>query len=275
MADRMREWREAAVSHVRFRPDRPAIDRELEDHMEDCLLDLRRLGYPADEAEERVLKAMGDPAETGRALDREHAPLLGWLWVASRWLVRIAVVLLVAEVFLLGCSVFQYREVLSSQWPREAAAEFPELFPEADRPAGWTYLGGGASDSSIRADCYTLSVSQWSQWEWPNGYAQVYLVLTVEPDQVWQGADDTEFADDLRFRCGAGEITNARSRSRIYRGGTPVPWAAASHGGLRQGLTKECYRVEMALTEPVEWVELYYPYGDNDWVLRVEVEETP
>ena len=269
MADRLREWREAAASHVRFRPDRPAIERELADHMEDCLLDLERLGYPADEAEERVLRAMGDPVETGRALDREHAPLLGWLWVVSRWLVGLAVLILAADVFLLQGSVFKYRDLLPPQWPQETAAEFGELTGKPDGGVYWSFRSSGVSDAAAETRDYTLAAPQWAVWESVDGkFVRVYLVLTADA-RSFGSLENVEFTDDLRFRCPEGEIGNAGNRRQT--GGTPVPWASVSHGGLSQGLTRECFRVEMTLHTLPDWVEITYPYGDNDWVLRVEL----
>ena len=39
-----KDWCRQAVGHVRFRPDRRAIERELTAHYEDHRLDLERIG---------------------------------------------------------------------------------------------------------------------------------------------------------------------------------------------------------------------------------------
>lgn len=269
MADRFDAWRDAVLEQVRFWPDRERIGQELTEHWEDHREDLLRVGYPEDEAEARTLAAMGDPAAVGKALDREHSPLLGWLWELSRWAVGIAVVLLAVDIFAIG-SVFQYRDLLPPQWPQEDPAEFAQLSPAAELGEYWTFVSAGTSAVQAESAGYTLQVPQWSQWRSTDGkFARVCLVLTVEPDHVWQGIE-TEFSDDLRFRWAGGEIANSQNRRNIS--GTPVPWASIGHGDLSQGLTRECYQVMMTLPSQAEWVEISYPYGDNDWVLRVELE---
>lgn len=88
------EWEEfldKTVSQVRFRHDRREIRQELTEHLEDA----------RDAAEERgevdpaaaALSAMGDPVELGKALDREHGPLLGWVWRLSRWVMVLTILL--------------------------------------------------------------------------------------------------------------------------------------------------------------------------------------
>ena len=72
------EWCSTVTELVRFRPDRDAVRKELEAHYLDHYLDLRRLEYPQELAEQRALTAMGDAQEEGRALDRAHKPWLGW-----------------------------------------------------------------------------------------------------------------------------------------------------------------------------------------------------
>ena len=73
-------WCRTVTGQVRFKPDRWEIAKELEAHYEDRVRDLERLGYDRPLAEERSLKAMGDPEEVGRAMDKAHKPWLGWLW---------------------------------------------------------------------------------------------------------------------------------------------------------------------------------------------------
>lgn len=65
-----------------------AIEEELMGHMEDRIEALLALGYPAEEAEQRAVAAMGDPEEVGRRLNREYP--LTWLAIG-----RIALVLIV------------------------------------------------------------------------------------------------------------------------------------------------------------------------------------
>lgn len=75
--------------------ERAAIQAELEGHLEDHAEDLMRIGYPAAEAADRAMAAMGDPEEIGKALNREYP--LGWL-VLSRVALAATVLLCLVAV---------------------------------------------------------------------------------------------------------------------------------------------------------------------------------
>ena len=82
------EWLDIAVSGIRFGPDRVAVRKELDGHIEDRMADLRRIfpNIPQEEACARALSAMGDPEELKISLARVHRPWLGWMWTASKWM---------------------------------------------------------------------------------------------------------------------------------------------------------------------------------------------
>ena len=82
------EWLNTAVAGIRFKPDREAVETELREHIEDKTLDLMRIfpGMTEEEARDRALSGMGDPAEIGRELAKVHKPWLGYLWRASQGL---------------------------------------------------------------------------------------------------------------------------------------------------------------------------------------------
>lgn len=81
---------EAILSYVKFSFDRSVIRTELKSHLLDRIEDYTEAGQ-AEDAEELAIAAMGDAEEIGFELNRQHRPLLGWLWLLS----RLAVVLLV------------------------------------------------------------------------------------------------------------------------------------------------------------------------------------
>ena len=93
-------WCFHAAAHIRFKPDRPAVEQELREHMEDHFNALLAEGKTAQEAERLTLAAMGDADETGAALARVHKPYLGWLYVAAKWVVALSAILL----FMVSCS---------------------------------------------------------------------------------------------------------------------------------------------------------------------------
>ena len=55
------------------------------------------------EAEEKAIEDMGDPKGIGVQLNKEHNPILGWLWVISKGLVSLFVIInffMVGPIFL-------------------------------------------------------------------------------------------------------------------------------------------------------------------------------
>ena len=132
---------EQVLSRVRHATEREraAIRQELEGHLEDHAEDLRRIGFPAEEAERRALAAMGDPAEIGRELSREY-PL--------RWLVVSRVAL--AAVVWLSLLLFARAVLLPGQVSRNLQATL--------HPQGYMTLAPEqltvVADTDIRAELH-------------------------------------------------------------------------------------------------------------------------
>ena len=81
------------LKEVKFKYDHTGIRRELLDHMEELYEDLQAEGMDADVAEIMAAEYMGDAKEIGQALNEEHSPVLGWLWLVCRRLVLVLLVL--------------------------------------------------------------------------------------------------------------------------------------------------------------------------------------
>lgn len=125
MNENMEKWLDTVLKEIRFFPDRRRIKQELQEHIEDRLDEYMEfagspgIGGDADAegckrlsaaapmegpeafAMERALAVMGEPTELGRELNRQHKPVLGWLWIISNVLVVFAVAVL-AAVLLFG-----------------------------------------------------------------------------------------------------------------------------------------------------------------------------
>ena len=93
-------WLDTAVKKIRFKPDRREVRAELSAHLEDKALDLQRI-FPdmtREEAQERAVSDMGDPAEVGKELAKVHKPWLGYLWRASQVLLALTILNFMAAV---------------------------------------------------------------------------------------------------------------------------------------------------------------------------------
>lgn len=178
------KWLNTAVSGIKFGPDRRAVREELAAHMEDREADLRRIfpDIPEEEARDRALSAMGDAEEVKKELAQVHKPWLGWLWTASRWLVRGTLAVLLA-VCVLGND--HYASAGFPLW-MDWTAHYPapaDLAPERAELRGYTFRITQAAYLEDQEALYlALRVSSPRFWERidPEG---LYACLTaVSPD---------------------------------------------------------------------------------------------
>ena len=92
-----KSWAFQACAHIRFKPDRAAVEEELLAHLEDkAEAILREKELTVYEAERQALVSMGDADEVGRQLAAVYRPWLGYLWLWSR---RVLIVCVVAVIW--------------------------------------------------------------------------------------------------------------------------------------------------------------------------------
>lgn len=72
------EYLDILTEQIRCKKARGAVREELEAHMEDQKEAFMENGMKSEEAEERAVKEMGDPVETGISMDRIHRPKMAW-----------------------------------------------------------------------------------------------------------------------------------------------------------------------------------------------------
>lgn len=108
-------WLDTATRGIRFKPDRAAVRRELEAHLEDKRADLQRIfpGLSREETEARALASMGDPEALGRELAKIHRPWLGYLWRLSQVL----------------CALM----ILAALWGAASGTNPPDLWVQTNR----------------------------------------------------------------------------------------------------------------------------------------------
>ena len=190
-------WLDAAVSHVRFRPDRKAIRAELAAHMEDAEEALLASGMNASAAARRAVEIMGDADEVGRALDKVHSPWLGRLWLITR--AALAVLCLVLAVFLIigkAGPLFQKYPLAAA----EPASFYDGFLPEI----------GEASDLSsqaqeIKTNGYTFDITGAWFFETDGEYAFVADITVTNP-RPW--AQPPLMLGLVALSCDGGEIAS-------------------------------------------------------------------
>ncbi len=84
---KQKEYVEQVRKQIYFIFDRNSIEEELKAHIQDSILDYMEEGLSYEEAEKQAVSNMGDPVETGKMLNKEHRPLLGYFWMISQIIV--------------------------------------------------------------------------------------------------------------------------------------------------------------------------------------------
>lgn len=75
---KLEQYLEAVSEQIRYTKIRPSVTEELKNHILDQADAYVECGAMEDEALERAVREMGDPVETGAALDRIHRPKMSW-----------------------------------------------------------------------------------------------------------------------------------------------------------------------------------------------------
>jgi len=269
-------WYKQVERQIRFWPDRKAIQKELADHYWDHVRDLQRVGYEPELSYRRGLRAMGDPEEVGRALDRAHKPWLGWLWMLSRMAVLLTAAMLVvnlaAGVYGNGQNILDDLHVSAELSDYEAdgpgflGAASPLWESEWQRTALLSGSPGEWSNGN-----YTVTVPYASIWqeERPNGkeYRWLSMVLRAEKRRFWD--------KDLSMVPLHITDSNGRQHESRHWGGGPDQdfiWATAVEGNTLRSVD---YRIHLILEENVDQLELGY-FLNEDFALTLrfrEVEE--
>ena len=94
----VREFIEKVVKRVHFVPDRYDIQLELAAHIEDsALLIQEQDNLSPEDSEKAALERMGDADENGIALNRQHNPVLGYMWYFSRIIMVLLCIIVILQ----------------------------------------------------------------------------------------------------------------------------------------------------------------------------------
>ena len=280
-------WCDTVADQVRFKPDRKAIAKELAAHYEDHVRDLERVGYDWKLAQQRALAAMGDAAEVGRALDRVHKPWLGWMWIVSRAVLVLTVIACLLS--LPGTGSF-FHMIKNTLFPPEDPGGYQAIVDsylslnEQEGVTVW-HLMGTLQAQPVQLPGYTLSLLEGQWWQDNDGVFRGECLLRLEPERLWYGLPE-DVLDDLVL-TGSGGVLFSNIKYNPFPYEETDNWfsIAQSSNAIPISDDADSYRLEdsrdldgwylnltMTAYEPVEWAELSFPYGDNDWRFRITSE---
>ena len=278
------DWREQVVEQVRFKPDRKAIAAELTAHYEDHVRDLERLDYPWQLAEERALAAMGDPEQIGKALDRVHRPWLGWLWIASRAVLVLTVIVCLLSLPSTGAFFHMLKNTLfppEDPGGYQAIAGSYSALNEQEGVTVWRSMGTLEAQSA-ELPGYTLSLLEGQWWQYNDTFYRGECLLRLEPERLWYDLPEDVLDDLVLTGSGGGLFCNVKYDPFPYEDGDNWFLISESSNAFPVSDDADSYRLEdsrdlggwylnltMTTDESVEWVELSFPYGDNDWMFRI------
>lgn len=268
-------WLDRAVEDIRFAPDRKAVRKELEAHLEDRREKFEAQGLEGYEAEKAAAEAMGDPAEVAEELARVHTPYWGWLWRASQW--ALAAVALWAAVTLGPVLWNELRQ--SGTDPGESGydsvgevwetgdAYTTQYGVEVDILESWS-PGGRVKLGNYRFCVPGTWLERRTFFPEEDGEPETYYVLAVllraDTWRFW------ETADTGQFMVLANTVTD--SEGRRYRYGDPED-SSYVFCLTEEGLFSTWYRVELGQVGPEDlpdWVDIPVGYGGAG--LRVDLE---
>ena len=272
-------WLDTATGKIRFPPDRKAVRRELQDHLEDRMEAGRARGLSAYEAEEAATAAMGDPAALAEELARVHSPWWGRLWRLSQWALAIALLVTVFsavprlwEDIRSGMDGPSFPiSVEEGSYTREFYADYTK---EITVPEVWDI------DGSVDLGHYRFTVSGAWVEEWvvsgegieaPYGVRQLVITLQASTWRFWEPLNGSQFMILDHMPSDSGGSTYGYDVDTVP--GAEEPLSLFCETAQRGTVT--WLRVELNQTRDMDswsvpdWVDI--PVGCGGDVLRVDL----
>lgn len=260
------QWCDAAVSYIRFPPDRAPVRQELLEHMQDKYDGYIQAGMAPAKAESRVIQEMGSDRETGLLLRQIHKPYLGWVWRATQWMLVIALILAVYHGIRWTADLH-----ISDGPPTMGRDPYETTTYEHDFGRGERvlYLEPNCSDSS---DGYTFTVTKVAYWEgtytdgngtWDaNSFS---FLLEVTNPRPWAG-----YTDVPRWFYAVDSL--GHYYYACFEAGRAEDPAIAGNGS-RTGLFTYTFDMwaDHYCSQDADWLELRYDRDGRDIALRIDL----
>lgn len=213
--ERLERWLDMATRKIGYRPDRSAVRRELAEHLEDKISDLegRWPDMAWEEARDRALDQMGDPAEIGRNMSKIHNPWWGWALDICHVVLTIMVVLICMKA-LGGYTNKPWRRAYNIEAiNHQRRAVFPSSMAQAGLPAisqsgleGWDHLALGGGVQGVTVDVYDITIPKAAVvQDRESGRVALKCVMLLEYDKPWDYPEN-RLSGTLTARDGDGTV---------------------------------------------------------------------
>lgn len=272
-------WLDTATEKIRFRPDRKAVRRELQDHLEDRMEAGKAQGLSPYEAEAAATAAMGDPVSLAEELGRIHSPWWGRLWRLSQWVLAIALLVTVFSAVPRLREYLQYEmydppfpfSVEEGSYTREFYTGYAK---EITVPEVWD-ISGAVDLGHYR---FTVSGAWVEEWvvsgegiEAPYGVRQLVITLRASTWRFWEPLNGSQFMILDHMPSDSGGNTYGYDVDTAPGAEDPLSLFCET---FQRGATT-WLRVELNQTQEIDdwsvpdWVDIPVGYGGD--VLRVDL----
>ena len=269
-------WLDTATSKIRFTPDRKAVRRELQDHLEDRMEAGKAQGLSPYEAETAATAAMGDPVALAEELGRIHSPWWGRLWRLSQWALAIAVLVTVSSAVPRLREYLQYQmydppfpfSAEEGSYTREFCTGYAR---EITVPEVWD-INGAVDLGHYR---FTVSGAWVEEWvvsgEDPYPVRQMVITLRASTWRFWEPLNGSQFMILDHMPSDSGGNTYGYDVDTAPGAEEPLSLFCET---FQRGATT-WLRVELNQTQKIDdwsvpdWVDI--PVGCGGDVLRVDL----
>lgn len=252
------KWCREVIEKVRFKPDRDQIWDEMMAHIEDRCEVMLSNGYSEEEAEIRAVAAMGDPAEVGKQLDAVHKPWLGRLWIISKVLVILTLVL---SLFLVWPTVRRYREGVKDDAKEQYTVEF--WMKDASPISRY------AVNKTMEIDGYRFTVDEVSWWRDEEAIRLAVCVTVRSP--IFQPKPAQYAAHGVGMEAFYIVDDRGDRQAEWDDGDSDLPREIVSYYDaykVGRPLTGSCIYVYRAQNWNPEWVELSFDFEGRTYSVR-------
>lgn len=249
----MEEWLKEATSKIKYDPDRTAVRRELEDHLQDRQERYAARGLAPEEAEAAAVADMGDAADIAEDLGKLHRPFWGYLWTFSKLLLGLAFIL----CFIRVCSS------MGGYWP--------VTLREAHLYEGYydfTVVSEQRLPGSVTVGHYTVSASAVLLESAERGEQRLCLSLRFLPHILWEPVDLNKLHQGIWSR-GPTDSSGRQYLDPLKHLSSKWLGDYGTAQDIIFGYLELCIRPEDG--EFPEWLDV--PLGISNYILRVDLEK--
>ena len=256
---RMIRWTQVAASKIKYSPDRSAVTKELQHHLQDRYEEHIAQGLTEEEAVKKVLESMGSAEELADQLAAIHKPFWGYLECVTRYIASgLCFILLFVGVFVLN-------SILPDLFEKKSENPYDDFSYYWERDNSICYLHI-EPNISVSSDGYTLTATHFGAWNWRDSpeVGELCVRLTIQDLTPWE--EYYSFIDYIWVEDSLGN----RYRSE-------AEWKPKTKDlqiyNTQQGLFTTSFDLEITdiPVQDLEWINICYTRDGRDMVIHIDM----